>query len=61
MNSYLSVNGLKIYNFKAKDSEINAAQLCSRGIGSKDFSAGNIKKIGLYGYVCGFQSTMIVH
>ena len=61
MNSYLSVNGLKIYNFKAKDSEINAAQLCSRGIGSKDFSAGNIKKIRLYGYVYGFQSTMIVH
>ena len=61
MNSYISVNGVKIYNFKTKDSETNAPQLCSRGIGSKDFSAGNIKRIGLYGYAYGFQSTMIVH
>ena len=28
MKSYLFVNGLEIYKFKAKDSEINASLLC---------------------------------
>ena len=27
-NSYIFVNGVEIYKFKAKDSEINAAPLC---------------------------------
>ena len=42
-NSYLSVNGREIYEFKAKDSEIVAAPLCLGNI-SKDWSVDNIKK-----------------
>ena len=36
-NSYLFLNGVKIHEFKAKDSEINAIALCLGDI-SKDFS-----------------------
>ena len=35
-NHYLFVNGVEIYKFKAKDSDINAAPLCLGNI-SKDF------------------------
>ena len=42
-NSYLFVNGTKIYKFKAKDSEIVASPLCLGKI-SKDWSADNMKK-----------------
>ena len=45
-NSYLFVNGTEIYKFKAKDSEIVASPLCLGNI-SKDWSADNIKRIGL--------------
>ena len=45
-NSYLFVNGTKIYNFKAKDSEIVATPLCLGKI-SNDWSTDNIKKQGL--------------
>ena len=38
MNSYLFVNGVKIYKLKAKDSEMNAAPLFLSNV-SKDFSA----------------------
>ena len=41
-NSYLFVNGAKIYKFKAKESEINAAPLCLGNI-SKGFSVDNVK------------------
>ena len=54
MNSYIFVNGVEIYKFKAKDSEINEDPL-SLGQISKDFSVDNIKKTGLYGYVYGFS------
>ena len=53
-NSYLFVNGREIYKFKAKDSEIVAIPLCLGNI-SKDFSADNMKKTGLNGYVCDFS------
>ena len=53
-NSYLFVNGIKIHKFKAKDSEIVATPLCL-GIISKDFSADNMKKTGLDGYVYDFS------
>ena len=43
-----------IYKFKAKDSEINVASLCLGNV-SKDFSAVNMKKTRLYGYVHGFS------
>ena len=42
-NSYLFVNGKEIYKFKAKDSEIVAAQLCLQNI-SKDWSVDYMKK-----------------
>ena len=42
-NSYLFVNGIEIYKFKAKDSEIVASSLCLENI-SKDWSRANMKK-----------------
>ena len=54
-NSYLFVNGTKIYKFKAKDSEIVASPLCLGNI-SKDWSADNMKKTGLTGYVYDFSA-----
>ena len=42
-NSYLFVNGTKIYKFKAKDSEIVATPL-SLGNISKDWSIDTVKK-----------------
>ena len=53
-DSYLFVNGQKIVKFKAKDSEIVASPLCLRSI-SKDWSADNMKKTGLNGYVYEFS------
>ena len=41
--SYLFVNGIEIYKFKAKDSEIVATPLCPGNI-SKDWSIDNMKK-----------------
>ena len=49
VNSYIFVNGVEIYKFKAKYSEINAAPLCL-GIVSKDFSTNSMKKTRLCGY-----------
>ena len=43
VNSYLFVNGIEVYNFKTKDSEIVATPLCLGNI-SKDFSVNNMKK-----------------
>ena len=42
-NSFLLVHATKIYQFKAKDSEMKKYPLCLRNI-SGDFSANNIKK-----------------
>ena len=49
-NNCLFVNGIKIYKFKAKDSEILAAPLCLGNI-SKD----KMKKTGFIGYVYDFS------
>ena len=54
-NSYLFVNGTEIYKFKAKDSEIVASPLCLGNI-SKDWSADNMKKTRLTGYVYDFNA-----
>ena len=54
INSYLFANSVEIYKFKAKDSEINTAPLCLGNI-SKDFAADEMKKTGLFGYVCRFS------
>ena len=53
-DSYLFVNGKEIVKFKAKDSEIVASPLCLGNI-SKDWSADNMKKTGLNGYVYEFN------
>ena len=42
-NSFLSTNGLKIYQLKVKDSEIKSYSLCL-GIISKGFTVVNMKK-----------------
>ena len=46
VNSYLFVNEVEIYKFKAKDSEINPYPVCLGNI-SKDFSTNNMEKTGL--------------
>ena len=53
-NSYLFVNGTEIYKFKGKYSEIVTILLCLGNI-SKDWSADNMKKTGLNGYVYDFS------
>ena len=53
-NSYLFVNGKETVKFKAKDSETVASPLCLGNI-SKDWSADNMKKTGLNGYVYEFN------
>ena len=47
-------NGIEIYKFKAKDSEIVAIPLCSGNI-SKDWSVNYMKKTGFNGYVYDFS------
>ena len=45
-NSFLLVNAVKMYQVKAKDSEIKPYPLCLGNI-SKDFAISNMKKTGL--------------
>ena len=52
-NSYLFVNGIEIYKFKPKDSEIVVGPICLRSI-SKNWSVDNMKKAGFTGYVYDF-------
>ena len=54
VHSYLFVNDIETFQFKAKDSEINAVLLFLDNV-SKDFSVDNVKETGLYGYVCDFS------
>ena len=53
-NSFLFGNATKIYQFKAKDSEMKKYPLCLGNI-SGDFSANNMKKTGLNGCVYDFS------
>ena len=53
-NSYLFVDGAKIYKFKAKDSEIVVGPVCLGNI-SKDWSVDNMKKTAFTGYVYDFS------
>ena len=55
LNSYLFVNGIEIYKFKAKDSEIVGNPLCLVNI-SKDRLVYNMKKTGLNGYIYNFRA-----
>ena len=54
VNSYTCVNVVKIYKWKAKDSEISADLLCLCNC-SKRFLVDNIEKTGLYGYFYDFS------
>ena len=49
-NGFLFVNAMKIYQFKAQDSEIKPYTLCV-GKMSNDFMLDNVKKTGLKGIV----------
>ena len=53
-NSFLFVNAAKIYQFKVKNSEMKKYPLLLGNI-SKDFTANNMKKTGLNGYVFYFS------
>ena len=53
-NSYLFVNAIEIYKFKAKDSEIVPSPLCLGNI-LKDKSTNNKKKTGFNEYVYDFS------
>ena len=53
-NRYVFVNGIEVYKFKAKDSEIEATPLCLGNI-SKDWSVDNMRGTGLHGYVYDFR------
>ena len=54
VNSNLFVDVVKIYKFKVKGSDINAALLCLVSY-SKKFSADNTKNTGLYSNVYDFS------
>ena len=58
-NSFLFVNATKIYQFKAKDSEIKDYALCLGNI-SKDFTINNMTKTGLKGIVKFFLLNLIL-
>ena len=45
-NSFLFVNAVKMYQFKAKDSDIKRYPLCLGNI-SKGYTLGNMKKVEL--------------
>ena len=53
-NRYLFVNGIEIYKFKVKDSEILVGPICLGNI-SKDWSVDNMKKTLFTGYVYDFS------
>ena len=53
-SKYLLINDVDIIKFKAKDSKNTVYPLCLGNI-SKDWSAGNMKKTWLKGYVYDFS------
>ena len=53
-NSFFYANGVKMYQFKAKDSKIKPCPFCLGNI-SKDFTVDNTKKTGLNGYMHDFS------
>ena len=58
-DSFLFVNVTKIYQFKAKNSELKDYALCLDNI-SKTFTINNMKKIGLKGIVKFFLLILIL-
>ena len=57
-NSFLLINATKLYQFKAKNSEIKDYTLCLGNI-SKDFTINNTKKTELGGVVKFFLLILI--
>ena len=57
-NSFLLINATKLYQFKAKNSEIKDYTLCLGNI-SKDFTINNTKKTELGGVVKIFLLALI--
>ena len=53
-NSYLFVDGVKMYQLKVKDSEFVNYAVCSANI-PKDFSVGDMMQTGLNGYMNDFS------
>ena len=49
-----AIYGVKIYQFKAKDSEFNAYPLCLGNV-SKHFAVSNMKKTALHEYAHNFS------
>ena len=47
---------METYQFKTKDSDLNAAHLCLGNV-SKDFPVANMKSTGLYKYVYEYVHT----
>ena len=58
VNSYLFVNGVEIYKFKAKNSEINAALLCLRNV-SEDILVVSMKKDWIYGFRADYDAIVV--
>ena len=58
-NSFLFINATKIYQFKAKDSEIKDYALCLGNI-LKDFTINNMKKTGLKSILNFFMLILIL-
>ena len=58
-NSFLFANGTKVYQFKAKDSEIKYNELCLGNI-SKDLTINNMTKAGLKGVANFFLLILIL-
>ena len=58
VNSYLFVNGVEIYKFKAKNSEINAALFCLRNV-SEDFLVVSMKKDWIYGFRADYDAIVV--
>ena len=53
-NRYIFVYGVKIYQFKGKDSELNGYPLCLGNI-SRDFAVDKIREAGINAYSYGFS------
>ena len=53
-SSYLFVNGIEIYKFKAKDSKTLVGPICLGNI-SKDWPVDNMKRTGFTGYLYDFS------
>ena len=58
-NSYIFVNRVEIYKFKAEDSDIDKDPLCLDNF-SKGFRLDNMQKTGLYGYAYDFSTDYVV-